>query len=161
MGYKNAIMAKDIVRYGEKAVEYFCTGYNCAQSTAAAFAECADLGPQTVFTAMAGFGGGIGGLRETCGAISGMVWALGTIEGAYDPLDTEAKTAFYESIRGAIEEFKGKFGTICCRELLLKAECIPQPDPSVRNAEYYAKRPCAHFIQAAAEIAARKIDAGR
>lgn len=144
------------MNHGEKAVEFFCNGYNCAQSTAAAFANDANLSEETITAMMAGFGGGIGGTRELCGAVSGMVWALGLSGGKYDPHDNAAKTELYKNVREAIHEFTEKFGTTSCRELLLKAGCLPKPDPSVRNAEYYAKRPCAHFVEAAAEIAARR-----
>mgnify|MGYP002355853473 CR=1 FL=1 len=142
--------------HGENAVDFFCKGYNCAQATAAAFAEDAGLSPEAATTMMAGFGGGIGGTREMCGAVSGMVWALGIFAGNYAPSDNEAKTELYRNVREAIHEFTEKFGTTCCRELLLKAGCLPKPDPAVRNADYYAKRPCAHFVEAAAEIAARR-----
>ena len=145
------------MKHGEKAVEYFCEGYNCAQSTAASFAEDAGLDPEDVLTMMAGFGGGIGGTREMCGAVCGMVWALGIAEGNYPPHDNEAKTELYKNVRESIHEFTEKFGTTCCRELLLKAGCLPKPEPSVRNAEYYAKRPCAHFVEAAAEIASARM----
>jgi len=141
--------------HGESAVDFFCKGYNCAQSTAAAFAEDAGLSADTITTMMAGFGGGVGGTREMCGAVSGLVWALGIAKGDYDPNDNDAKTEMYKTVREAIEEFAEKFGSTTCRELLLKAGCIPRPDPSVRNAEYYASRPCAHFVGTAAEIAAR------
>lgn len=143
------------MNHGEKAVEYFCKGYNCAQSTAAAFAEEAGTDPELLLVMAAGFGGGMGGSRETCGAVVGMIHALGLLNGAYDPHDNAAKTALYTRVRAAMQEFKEKFGTTCCRELLLKAGCLPKPDPSVRNAEYYSKRPCAHFVSEAAEIAAR------
>jgi len=144
------------MNHGDKAVDFFCNGYNCAQSTAAAFSDDAGLSAASITTMMAGFGGGIGGTREICGAVTGMVWALGLYGGKYDPHDTAAKTELYKNVREAIHEFTEKFGTTCCRELLLKAGCLPKPDPSVRNAEYYSKRPCAHFVRAAAEIAARR-----
>lgn len=142
--------------HGERSVEFFCKGFNCAQATAASFAEDAGLTEQQVTTMMAGFGGGIGGTREMCGAVSAMVWTLGVAGGNYDPNDNAAKTALYTNVREAIDEFKDKFGTTCCKELLLKAGCLPKPEPSVRNAEYYSKRPCAHFVEAAADIASRR-----
>lgn len=141
--------------HGEKAVDFFCNGYNCAQATAAAFADEAGLPSEAVTRMMAGFGGGIGGTRELCGSVTGMIWALGVYGGDYDPRDNAAKTELYQRVREAIAEFTARFGTTSCRELLLKAGCLPKPEPSVRNAEYYAKRPCAHFVEAAAEIAAR------
>lgn len=142
---------------GEKAVDYFCQGYNCAQSTAAAFAEYLNLDKDEVLNMLAGFGGGVGGMREMCGAVAGMVFTLSYANGTYDPKNNAAKTALYTQVRESVKDFTEKFGTTNCKELLLKAGCIPKPEPSVRNAEYYSKRPCAHFVEAAAEIAAKRI----
>jgi C_GCAxxG_C_C family probable redox protein len=141
----------------EKAVDLFCAGYNCSQSTAAAFAEELGIDDASALAMMAGFGGGVAGKREMCGAVSGLVFVLSLANGTYDPKDNDAKTALYKNISDGIAEFSEQFGTTCCRELLLKAGCLPKPEPSVRNAEYYAKRPCAHFVAAAAEIAARRM----
>ncbi|HPX26900.1 MAG TPA: C-GCAxxG-C-C family protein [Treponemataceae bacterium] len=143
--------------FGEKAVDFFSKGYNCSQSTAAAFAEYLGLDLKEVLRGMAGFGGGVGGQREMCGAVTGMIYILGHIYGDYDPHNTEAKTALYKAVRELSDKFKAEFGTTNCRELLLKASIIPKPDPSERNAEYYKKRPCAHFVRKAAELAASKL----
>lgn len=143
--------------FGEKAVEFFSKGYNCSQSTAAAFAEYFSLDEQEVLRSMAGFGGGIGGQREMCGAVTGMIYVLGHLLGNYDPHDTASKTELYKTVRALTEDFKKEFGTTNCRELLLKASIIPKPDPSQRNAEYYRKRPCAHFVRKAAELVSLKI----
>jgi C_GCAxxG_C_C family probable redox protein len=171
---------RESLKSSDRATDYFCQGYNCAQSTAAAFAggEAANaatqgqsgetsvsggtapataLGEAAILAAMSGFGGGIGGTRTLCGAVTGMVFAIGAANGSRDPHDSAAKTALYVRVREAIDEFTDRFGTTNCRELLLKAGVIPKPDPSVRNAEYYATRPCSHFVAAAAEIAERKI----
>lgn len=144
--------------FGERAVEFFSRGYNCSQSTAAAFAQVLGLDEKEVLSGMAGFGGGVGGQREMCGALTGMIYVLGHIYGYYDPHDIEAKTALYRAVRELSEEFKAEFGTTNCRELLVKASVIPKPDPSERNAEYYKKRPCAHFVRKAAELASAKLN---
>jgi C_GCAxxG_C_C family probable redox protein len=141
----------------DRAVAYFMQGYNCAQSTAAAFAEDFGLEVQLVLRTNAGFGGGVGGLRETCGAVSGMVYVAGLHAGAYAPDDLAAKTALYDWVKGMIREFVDQHGTTCCRELLEKASCPVRPDPSERNAEYYAVRPCARFVATAAEIISRTL----
>ena len=139
---------------GQKAVQFFTNGYNCAQATAAAFSDVAMISENTIFAMMAGFGGGVGGQREMCGAVTGMVFALSVKYGNYDPLDNDAKTEMYRITRESIDAFKSKFGTTSCAELLKKAGFDPQKDPSERTEEYYAKRPCAQFIQFAAELAA-------
>lgn len=146
------------MNHSDTAIEIFMQGYNCAQSTAAAFAEDFGLKREEVIKMMAGFGGGIGGLRETCGALSGMVCVAGLHAGDYAPGDLEAKTKLYDMVKEVNQEFKHCFGTTCCRELLEKAECLPLSDPSPRTDAYYAERPCARFVGKAAGIIARKIN---
>jgi C_GCAxxG_C_C family probable redox protein len=138
----------------EKAVGYFKQGYNCAQATAAAFAEAMGLDERTVLRVMAGFGGGMGGLRETCGAVSAMVFAAGAFAGNFPPTDKAAKKALYDTVKRMTRAFAQKHGTTNCGELLRSASCAALPDPSERTDEYYAKRPCARFVATAAEIIA-------
>lgn len=141
----------------EEALRYFLRGYNCAQATAMPFAGELGLDPGAVSRMMAGFGAGMGGLRGTCGAVSAMAFVAGARAGGYAPDDLEAKKAFYDQVKDAVGRFKDAFGTDCCRELLAKAGSLPKPDPSARDAQYYAKRPCARFVAAAAEIIERTI----
>jgi C_GCAxxG_C_C family probable redox protein len=136
----------------EKALDYFLHGYNCAQATAMPFAHELGLEPMAVSKMMAGFGAGMGGLRGTCGAVSAMAFVAGLKAGDYPPNDNEAKKEFYDQVKDAVRQFKDRFQTDCCKDLLLKAGSLPKPDPAERDAEYYAKRPCAHFVAAAADI---------
>lgn len=136
----------------ENAVSNFNQGYNCAQAAAVAFAADFGLDEVTVLKAMAGFGAGMGGLRETCGAVSAMVYVAGLHAGDYAPADNVAKKALYDRVKRMVEEFSALYGTTCCRELLKKADCLPKTDSAERNAEYYAVRPCARFVASAAEI---------
>jgi C_GCAxxG_C_C family probable redox protein len=139
----------------EKAVGYFKQGYNCAQATAAAFADDLSLDEETILRLMAGFGAGMGGLRETCGAVSAMVFAAGAFAGGYPPTDRAAKKALYDKVKQMTQEFVDRHGTTNCRDLLLSASCTAAPDPSERTKEYYAKRPCVRFVATAADIIAR------
>lgn len=147
----------DRMNHSEKALSYFMEGYNCSQATAAAFAEDFNLQKEAIFKMMAGFGGGIGGRRETCGAVSGMVYVAGLLAGNYPPEDRTSKKALYDLVKKITYKFEEKFGTTSCKELLLRASCEPKPDPSERNATYYAKRPCARFVEYAAEIIDQEI----
>lgn len=136
----------------EAAVEFFSKGYNCSQSVMAAFAEDFQLDVAFLLKSGAGFGGGMGGSRMTCGAVSAMVFFAGVAMGGYAPEDIQSKKRLYDKVKTLLQEFSAAFGGTECKTLLLQASCIPKPDPSVRNAEYYAKRPCAHFIAKAAEL---------
>ena len=143
--------------FSEKAVDYFLRGYNCAQATAVPFAESCGLEVDTVLTMTAGFGGGIGGLRETCGAVSAMAFVAGLHIGPYAPDDIVVKKRLYDVVKQMVLAFTREHGTICCRELLEQASCQVSPDPSVRTPEYYATRPCAHIVAGAADIISRTL----
>ena len=56
----------------ERAVELFKNGYNCSQSVVAAFADMYGFTEEQALRMSASFGGGIGRMRETCGAACGM-----------------------------------------------------------------------------------------
>ena len=133
----------------------FETGCNCAQAVLCAYPEL--LPRETAMKLGASLGGGIGRLREVCGAVSGMLMALGLHQGYTDPKDKAGKAAQYEVIRALADEFKRENGSIICRELLgLDENCQPKP-PEDRTAAYYAKRPCAKLCQTAGEIFERYV----
>ena len=142
----------------EKARSLFTQGANCAQSVAGAFAAECGLTEEQAMIMASGFGGGVGRLREVCGAVSGMVLVLNILYGSGDPADKAAKDAQYARIREAVAPFREKAGTMICRELLgleKGQEEPPRSDP--RNAAYYANRPCAGLVALAAEITAKFI----
>ena len=138
--------------YSEKAVNNFKTGYNCAQSVFLAFAEDFGFDKETALKLSSSFGGGMGRLREVCGAVSSMFAIAGLKEGYVSPNDDSAKAKHYELIQNLAEIFKSKYGTIICRELLELPEGSDSPIPSKRTEEYYKTRPCEAFVRYAAEI---------
>ena len=145
------------MNHSDRAVAYFMQGYNCAQSIAAAFARDFGVEEAMALKMTAGFGAGMGAMRATCGAVSGMVFVAGLKAGAYAPDDRATKKALYDLVKKMVLEFSSLYGTTCCAELLGKASCLPNPDPSERNAEYYAKRPCVRFVASAADIISRTL----
>jgi C_GCAxxG_C_C family probable redox protein len=154
---QNQFVSSNIMKHSDKAAANFMQGYNCAQSTAAAFAEDFGLEEALVLKMTAGFGGGMGGLRETCGAVVAMAFIAGLHAGSYAPEDLAAKKALYDLVKKMVSEFSNQHGTTCCAELLAKASCPANLDPSERNAEYYATRPCARLVASAAEIISRTL----
>ena len=138
--------------YSEKAVNNFKMGYNCAQSVFLAFAEDFGFDKETALKLSSSFGGGMGRLREVCGAVSSMFAIAGLKEGYVSPNDDSAKAKHYELIQNLAEIFKSKYGTIICRELLELPEGSDSPIPSKRTEEYYNSRPCEAFVRYAAEI---------
>lgn len=132
------------------AAELFLKGYNCAQAVAIAFCDVTGLDEALSARLSSSFGGGLGRLREVCGAVSGIAMVAGVLYGCDDPQDDSAKKAHYERVQQLAGEFRQQMGTIICRELLQNPPSDPTPSP--RTTEYYAQRPCARFVMTAAEI---------
>lgn len=102
----------------EKAVELFKNGYNCSQSVVAAFADMYGFSEEQALRMSASFGGGIGRMRQTCGAACGMFMLAGLETGAVDGKDREGKAANYALVQELAEEFKRRNGSMVCAELL-------------------------------------------
>ena len=133
---------------GDKAKEYFKSGYNCAQAVIAALADKTGLDEETAKKISAGFGGGIGRLREVCGTFSGAVMALGLIRS--DKVD---KATLYAEIQDLSEKFRQDNGSIICRDLLgMRKNEKSAPVPSERTEQYYKARPCADLVKYAVEL---------
>ena len=135
---------------GMKAAELFLSGYNCAQSVAVAFCDLTGLTEQQAARMASGFGGGMGRLREVCGAVSGMLLVLSQLYGYDTPGDDVSKKQLYTQVQDLAGQFRAETGSIICREILKNPPSDPNPSP--RTAEYYAKRPCARMVLTAARI---------
>ncbi len=141
--------------HAERAVAFFEQGYGCAQATAAAFADDVGVELELLLRVTAGLGGGRGGLRETCGAVTAMAIVAGLSAAPFAPGDLAAKQALYACIRAMDEEFSRRHGTTVCAELLARAAVPVGAEPSARSPEYYAARPCSELVATAAAILAR------
>ncbi|MDD2968996.1 MAG: C-GCAxxG-C-C family protein [Lachnospiraceae bacterium] len=138
--------------YSEKAMENFKQGYNCSQSVFLAFQDQYFMDSETALRISSSFGGGMGRLREVCGAVSGMFMVAGMLYGYTDPKDHTSKTKHYERIQDLAREFKDRNHSIICRELLGLGAGADSPIPEFRTKEYYKKRPCVELVGMAAEI---------
>ena len=143
----------------EQAREYFTSGYNCAQSVFLAYQDITGIDEVLAATISAPFGGGMGRLREVCGAVSGMTMVAGFIAPNSQPNDNENKKNCYATVQALAEEFRAENGSIVCRELLGIAQQKDDPTPSPRTGEYYKRRPCAEYVAIAARIVGEKINA--
>ena len=158
---------EQIEERAQRAMQLFHDGFNCSQSV---FAACADLYGVTdealALRLSASFGGGIGRMRMVCGAASGMFMLAGLKNGSATPHDSDGKMANYKLVQQLAGEYKAKYGSLICAELLglapigttrmenLPADAI-NPKPADRTPEYYEKRPCAEMVGEAVRIALR------
>ena len=163
---------EEIESRAARAVELFKQGFNCSQ---AVFASCADLygitDEQLALRLSASFGGGMGRMRLVCGAASGMFMLAGLHNGSATPHDSEGKMANYAFVQQLAGEFKAKYGSLICAELLGLApknnspflsgegrEETTSPRPADRTQEYYEKRPCSEMIAEAVRMYLRSIN---
>lgn len=147
-------------KQGDAAYAWFLKGYNCSQSVVAAFAPQIGLTEETALRLSAGFGAGIGRMREVCGAFCGVVTVLSMVYA--DPADPKDKSRMYALVQEAAEQYRSRNGgSIICRELLAKAGAAPAGGTAAeeRTAEYYKKRPCPELCRICADLCAEFIAA--
>ena len=131
------------------AAEYFEGGYNCAQAVAMAFSDVTGFTPAQSAKMVSGFGGGMGRMREVCGAVSGMFFVASTLYG-YDQPDQNLQKETYTMIQQLAEAFREEAGSIICREILKNPPS--DPTPTARTEEFYATRPCTRMVVLAAKV---------
>ena len=136
----------------EEARKLFRGGANCAQAVVGAFAEECGLEFEQAMRLASSFGGGMGRLREVCGAVSGMFMVIGLKEGYSDLTCKALKDQHYARIQALAAEFKGKTGSLICRELLGLPQGPDAPVSEERTADYYTRRPCEEYVALAAQI---------
>lgn len=139
-------------KYAQKACEYFKEGYNCAQSVLLAFSDITGFDKETTLKLSSSFGGGMGRLREVCGAVSSMFMIAGILKGYTTPNNDDIKGAHYALIQDLANQFKSECGSFICRDILGLEDGADSPAPSKRTNQYYQERPCEHCIQIASEI---------
>jgi C_GCAxxG_C_C family probable redox protein len=149
----------------ELAMDLFSQGMNCAQAVFVAFCDQTGLDRRTALRISSSFGGGIGRLREVCGAVSGMAMAAGMLRGYDDITDPDAKAAHYAFIHDLAMQFKQENGSYICRELLDLPEDPDNPVTGVPaggapvgksgdGTPQYRLRPCAEYVGNAAALLA-------
>jgi C_GCAxxG_C_C family probable redox protein len=137
----------------DRARQLFEQGYNCAQSVFAAFCDETGMSLAQALRLSSSFEGGMGRLREVCGAVTAMFMIAGMKYGYSGPDDDNAKAEHYSLIQSLANEFREQNGSIICRELLgLQEGANNDPVPEARTKAYYQSRPCADLVKCATKI---------
>ena len=97
----------------------FRTAATALQAVLVAFCEDYGMEKETALAVAAGFGSGMGGLRETCGTVTGANMVIGLAKG-------EDRMAANKTFRAFAERFKEKNGSLVCRT---RAAGCPRQDP--------------------------------
>lgn len=134
--------------YAELAKELFENGYNCSQAVVVAFKDVLKMDEEMLKKVSLPFGGGLGRLRLTCGAASGLAIVVGLL------IDSTDKMYVYEVTRELLLKVEQVNGSIICKTLLENKEIIAQigGKPEERTKEYYANRPCSIIVYNTAKI---------
>ena len=136
----------------DEAVRTFESGYGCAQSVFATYADLFGVDRETALKLASPLGGGMGRMREVCGTVSSMALLAGLKEGNIDPSDEDGRERIYLLVREMSDMFRAENGTIICRELLGIKTREQSAKPDKRTQEYYASRPCSRLVASAAKI---------
>ncbi|MGL4333079.1 MAG: C-GCAxxG-C-C family protein [Bacteroidales bacterium] len=136
----------------EKAIAYFKEGYNCSQAVFMAYADLFDINPELAKAIPTSLGGGMGRLREVCGAVSGMFLLVSMKYPVLNANDKETKKKNYATVQQLAETFSRKNGSIVCRELLQLNVKKEDPTPEDRTEMYYKRRPCVEYVADAVRI---------
>lgn len=142
----------------QQAKRNFEDGYNCAQAVLLAFCEETGFSREQAAHLASTFGGGMGRMREVCGAVSAMFMVEGLLRGYSDPKAKEEKSAVYARVRDLADRFRAKNHSIICRELLIDTETTPGGEPEARTKEYYERRPCGCYVEDAALLLAEALN---
>jgi C_GCAxxG_C_C family probable redox protein len=138
-----------------RAKELFESGAQCTQAAFGALCDVTGISPDDALALSASFGGGIGRMREVCGALSGILMAIGLRFGRYPLGDAQTgsnKDRHYRLTQYVSAEFKRKVGSIYCYQLLDLPHAAQVPVSQPRTNDFYQSRPCLGIILAAVEV---------
>jgi C_GCAxxG_C_C family probable redox protein len=139
------------VNQKEQAISCFAQTYSCAQAVLSTYGPQLGLERELALRVSGAFGAGMGGLGETCGAVTGAFMLIGLKHGKTRPEDAESKERVYQLTREFAEEFKARHGSIMCRELLGCSLETPEQIALARERGLFVTL-CPRFVHDAAEI---------
>lgn len=146
-------MKIDVEKRAARARELFEQGYNCSQAVVVAYADVLEQEPEVLASLVAPLGGGMGRLREVCGAVSGMFMVSSVAYRGESNTDRAVRARIYTGVQQLAERYRKECGSIVCRELLGLKQHSDAPIPEERTPDYYRRRPCIEYVAMAARLA--------
>lgn len=135
----------------ELAVSRFKEGFSCSQALLSTYSKKFGLNRETALRVSGAFGGGMGRMGETCGAVTGAFMLIGLKHGKTRVEDEQTKERAYSLIREFVDKFKSRNGSIVCRDLLGCDISTPEGMKLAREKKLFTTL-CQKFVQDAAEI---------
>jgi C_GCAxxG_C_C family probable redox protein len=135
----------------ELAVSLFQKGFSCSQALLAAYGDYFGLDREVALRIAAGFGGGMGRMAKTCGAVTGAFMLIGLKHGGIAAEDRQAKAKTHEVVREFARRFLESHGFLSCRELLGCDISTPEGSKTVKEKRLNATI-CPNLVKSAAQI---------
>lgn len=137
----------------ELAKENFKNGCNCAQAVVSAYCDLFGIPKETGLVIAEAFGGGMGRMRLTCGAVTGMFMLASMKYSSGSKNDMETRKKLYATVQAMAKAFEDRNGSIVCADLLgLHLPKDGGATPTPRTDAFYQKRPCAEYVGDCAAI---------
>lgn len=133
----------------EQALKLFNNGYNCAQSVLIPFSDQINIDVEVAKAISSPFGGGMGRLQRTCGAVTGAFSVIGMLNKEIP--DSDKKITNYEAVQKFETIFREKHGTSLCREIL-NCDLSTEEGKNKFEEENLRKNICEKCIESAIEI---------
>ena len=149
----------DVEARAARAREAFEQGYNCSQAVVVAYADVLGQDADALAALVQPLGGGMGRLREVCGAVSGMFMVSSAAFAGASTTDRNVRTLIYGGVQELAARYSKECGSIVCRELLGLAHKSDAPVPEERTPEYYKRRPCSEYVAYAARLVGEYLNA--
>ncbi len=102
----------------QSALSCLKEGFSCSQAVVSVYGDQFGLDRKLALKVSSAFGGGMGGMGETCGAVTGAFMVIGLQHGRTSGKDKKAKKKTYALVREFADRFKSLNGSMRCRELL-------------------------------------------
>jgi C_GCAxxG_C_C family probable redox protein len=142
----------------ESALQYFKTGFNCAQSVLTPFGDQFGLTEDHCLKMACAFGAGMGRQQHTCGAVTGALMVLGLHFGKGKMDDNSKKLLTYEKTVEFMNAFKEKHGSVNCLDLLDGLHmALPEESKEIEARELYRVR-CTRYVSDAVHITEKLIE---
>ena len=135
----------------KEAVTLFQQGFNCAQAVLSVFAPDLGLDRGIARRISHGFGAGIARTDDTCGALSAAIMAIGLRYGSTRADDIAAKEKTYAVVAEFLKEFKSRYGSLACTDLLGYNLSDPQQFAEAKTHKVVMER-CPAFVRGAVEL---------
>jgi len=135
----------------EKAVNCFKEGSCCSQAVLSVYAEEFGLSQEAALKISCGFGGGMGRMARTCGAVTGAFMVIGLKHGNAHTNDKQSREKTYDLVREFAFRFEERNGSIVCRDLLDCDISEPEGFRSAKEIGLFTSI-CPEMVRDAAEI---------